>query len=60
MSSERWMDGMDHAWTGAMTDITDNVQTDGDFTRNHAGNLPHFCSHYFWGIVTGFQLTVME
>ena len=31
-SSDRWMDGMDDAQTGAMTDIADEVQTDGDFS----------------------------
>ena len=28
------MDGMDNAQTGAMNDVTYNVWTDGDFTRN--------------------------
>ena len=33
---------MDNALTGAMTDVTDDVWTDGIFTGFHAGKLPCF------------------
>ena len=55
-----WMDRMDNAWMGAMTDVTDNVWTDGDSTRSLHRYFPHFSPLYYWRISMGFQLTVTE
>ena len=45
---------------GAMTDVTDEEWTLGISPGFSPVNLPHSYPHYFQGILTGFQLTVME
>ena len=48
---------MDNEWTGAMTDTTDGVLMDRDFT----GNLWRcFPPHFYWGIAMGFPPMVIK
>ena len=53
--SDRLMDRMDDVLMGAMTDVTDDVWTVGNFIGFHGGNLPWFSPHYYWGIFDVFS-----
>ena len=51
---------MDDVWMGAMTDTMYNEQTVGNFTRIHAGKIPHVSPHSYQGILMCSQLMVVR